>query len=98
MADDKKLTPADPADVANALAFAMRFNGRKRVHDADDMMAQIAAKRLVEHLALSGFVVMKKPPASLHSDAAHRSGSDGRSAEGVAHVCLRLERSDSFDC
>lgn len=68
-----KLTPAEPADVADALAFALKFNGRKRVHDADDMMARIAATRLVEHLALSGFMVMKKPPVPLHSDAAHRT-------------------------
>jgi hypothetical protein len=67
MADDVKLTPAEPADVADALAFALRFDGRKRVHYADDMMAQIAAKRLVEHLALSGFVILKKPPAPAHS-------------------------------
>jgi hypothetical protein len=73
MADDVKLTPADPADLAQTLAFALRYDGRKRVHHVDDMMARIAAERLVEHLRASGFVVMKKPPAALHSDAAHRA-------------------------
>jgi hypothetical protein len=29
------LTPADPADLAAALAFALRFHGHKRVHNAD---------------------------------------------------------------
>jgi hypothetical protein len=67
MAEDAKLTLAEPADVVQALAFALRFDGRKRLHSADDMMAQIAAKRLVEHLALSGFVVMKRPPMPPHS-------------------------------
>jgi hypothetical protein len=27
------LTPATPEDLADALAFALRFNGRKRRHD-----------------------------------------------------------------
>jgi hypothetical protein len=57
-----KLTPADPSDLAAALAFALRFQGRKRVHNADEIMAEIVAKRLVEHLERSGFVVMKRPP------------------------------------
>jgi hypothetical protein len=34
-----------------------------RKHDAADIMAAIVAKRLVEHLERSGFVVMKLPPA-----------------------------------
>ena len=56
-----KLTRADSSDVADALAFALRFQGRKRVHNADEIMAEIVAKRLVEHLERAGFVVMKRP-------------------------------------
>ena len=56
-----KLTPADPSDLAAALAFALRYQGRKRVHNADEIMAEIVAKRLVEHLERAGFVVMKRP-------------------------------------
>ena len=56
------LTPATAQDVANALAFALRFSGRKRVHNADELMSSIVAKRLAEHLERSGFVVMKSPP------------------------------------
>jgi hypothetical protein len=40
----------------------LRFQGRKRVHNADELMSAIVAKRLVEHLERSGFVVMKRPP------------------------------------
>jgi hypothetical protein len=58
---DAELTPADPSDLADALAFALRFQGRKRVHNADEIMAEIVAKRLVEHLERAGFVVMKRP-------------------------------------
>jgi hypothetical protein len=49
-----KLTPADPQDLAAALAFALRYQGRKRVHDADVTMSEIVARRLVEHLERSG--------------------------------------------
>jgi hypothetical protein len=64
---DDKLTPASPEDLAAALAFALRFQGRKRVHNADELMSEIVAKRLVEHLERSVFVVMKRPPLGGHS-------------------------------
>ncbi len=38
----------------------MRF-ARKRVRNADEIMAEIVAKRLAEHLQ-HGFVVMKRAP------------------------------------
>jgi hypothetical protein len=57
-----KLTPADPRDLAEAIAFALRYRGGKRVHQADEYMAQIAAERIVEHLTRVRFVVMKLPP------------------------------------
>jgi hypothetical protein len=45
-------------DLADALAFALRFERRKRKYDAGEMMARIVAKRLVEPLERSGFVVL----------------------------------------
>jgi hypothetical protein len=57
-----RLAPATPEDLADALAFALRFDGRKRKHDATEIMARIVATRLVEHLEQSCFVVMKRPP------------------------------------
>ncbi len=60
------LRPAEPDDLKQALAFALRYRGRKRVDTAGEAMAQITAERLVDHLARSGFVVMKKPPAPAH--------------------------------
>ena len=33
---DEKLTPADPKDLVQAIAFALRYSGRKRAHDADE--------------------------------------------------------------
>jgi hypothetical protein len=71
----KRLTLADPAD---AIAFALRFSGRKRVHDVDAFMAKIAADRIARHLDLAGYVVMKKPPAPGGGDSPGRSGIPGR--------------------
>jgi hypothetical protein len=76
MPDADRLTPASAEDLADALAFALRYSGRKRTHDAGEMMAAIVAKRLVEHLERAGFVVMKKPP--IGGGAAIGRGHDGR--------------------
>ena len=70
MTDDDSLRPADPADLADTLAFALKFSGRKRVHDADEFMARMVADRLVRHLERCGYVVMKKPPLGGHSGLA----------------------------
>jgi hypothetical protein len=58
---DDKLKPADPDDLARDIAFALRFDGRKRKHDADDSMASIAADRIVRPLERA-YVILKKPP------------------------------------
>ena len=64
-----------PEDVADALAFALRFHSRKRVHNADEIMTEIVAKRLVELLERVGFVVMKRP--SIGGGAALGGGFEG---------------------
>jgi hypothetical protein len=66
-----RLMPAAPDDLADALAFALRFDGRRRKHDAAEMMARIVARRLLEHLERSGFVVMKRPPIGGSAPALH---------------------------
>ena len=45
---DDKLTPADPSDLAAVLAYALRYQGRKRVHNADEIMAEIVEGGAVE--------------------------------------------------
>ena len=62
------LSPATREEVISSLSFALRFAGRKRTHQADDIMARIAAEHLVDHLARSGFVIRKRPPSG---DFAH---------------------------
>jgi hypothetical protein len=53
MQDADSLTPATALDLADALAFALRFDGRKRKTDAAEMMSKIVAERLVRHLEQS---------------------------------------------
>src|SRR5271168_4247796 len=54
MPDTPHLRPATADEIADALSFALRYQGRKRVHHADDMMARITAERLIQHLTASG--------------------------------------------
>jgi hypothetical protein len=68
MTDEEALRPATADEVENALAFALRFSGRKRTQQGSELVAQIAAERLVEHLERSGFVIMKKPPLGSHGE------------------------------
>jgi hypothetical protein len=84
------LTAATAEDVTNALAFALRFSGRKRVHNADEIMSSIVAKRLVEHLERSGFVVMKRPPIG-GSTPPYRGGSNATSYNDVNGLARHVQ-------
>ena len=72
MTENQTLRPATAEEIIDSLAFALRYEGRKRVAHADDLMARITADRLVRHLQDSGFVLMKQPsrraPAAMRSD------------------------------
>jgi hypothetical protein len=46
-----------------SLSFGVQYDGRRRIHTSDGLMARITADRLVEYLERSGFVVMKRPAA-----------------------------------
>ena len=90
MPEADKLTPADPRDLADAIGYALRFRGRKRVHNADEYMAAIAAERVVEYLERAGFVVMKRPRLSAArrwGGAMKDSTSAGRSPD-ARHVSV----------
>jgi len=62
MPDPDRLTLANPAEVADALAFALAHVGRKRVHDAGEFIAAIVAADIVDALDRAGLVVMQRPP------------------------------------
>jgi hypothetical protein len=76
MPDAPHLRPATPDEIADALSFALRYQGRKRVHHADDAMARITADRLVQHLEASGFVLMKGPPRDAPTTTHMRAWSE----------------------
>jgi hypothetical protein len=74
MSDDDKLglRPATTGELQESLSFALRYERRKRVHHADDVMARITAERLVRHLERSGYVLMKRPDAAAPSTSVHK--------------------------
>ncbi|WP_149536634.1 hypothetical protein [Siccirubricoccus phaeus] len=71
MIDDPRLRPATPEEIAESLSFALRYDGRKRVHHADEAMARITAERLVRHLERSGYVLMRRPEGPAPSTSPH---------------------------
>ena len=73
MPDDARLLPATPDEIADTLSFALRYEGRKRVHHADDVMARITAERLVRHLERSGYVLMRKPEGAAPTTSPHHT-------------------------
>jgi hypothetical protein len=70
MSNTPAIHPAEPEDIIASIAFALHYDGRKRVHDADRITARITAERLVRHLQQSGFVIMKSPPGRAPSTSA----------------------------
>ena len=56
------------------------------MHGADEIMAQITAERLIEHLERSGYVVMHKPALDPHS-------SPGNLADAIEKAA-RIDRTE----
>ena len=77
MPDDPALTPASAEDLEQALAHALRFDGRKQFRLSGESMARITAAHLIECLRQSGFVVMRKPAMVPHSSTDGLRGGTG---------------------
>jgi hypothetical protein len=71
MADGSKLRPATLEEIAEALSFALRFDGRRPFPQASSLMAQITAAHLVRHLQRCGFRLMKAADAIAPSASQH---------------------------
>lgn len=82
MPETPPLRPAAPDEIAKTLSFTLRYEGRKRVPHADDMMARITAERLA---GLGRSLVQK---AGCAGDGLFRSSAGG----GCGHLHLREER------
>jgi hypothetical protein len=48
------LRPVIPEEITKDLAFALQHDGRRKVHNADRVIARLIAERLVKHLEMSG--------------------------------------------
>ena len=68
--NENQLTPARPEEVADALAYALRYDerGRPRPHGGE-MVAGLAAQHLTQHLERAGFVLMRKRTKGLPHSA-----------------------------
>ncbi|MDJ0391054.1 hypothetical protein QMO56_23360 [Roseomonas sp. E05] len=71
MTNEPPLHPASAEEIAESLSYALRYDGRKRVHQADEAMARITAERLVRHLERCGYVLMRKPETTAPSTTPH---------------------------
>lgn len=65
--DSPALSPAQPEEITEALAYALRYDerGRPRPHGGE-MIAGLAARHLTQHLQRAGFVLMKRRPGRPH--------------------------------
>jgi hypothetical protein len=66
--DDSDLAAVTPQEIAEALAYALRYDERGKPHRGGwDLIANLAAERLAEHLRRSGFVIMRTRSAKPHT-------------------------------
>lgn len=62
------LIPASDAELAAALAHALRFDAHgKARRDGGDLTASLAGERLAEHLRRAGFVLLRRRGAPPHN-------------------------------
>jgi hypothetical protein len=69
------LRPADPAAMVETLSRALLYEGRRRVHDADQVLGRVTAEVLLAHLVGAGFVVMKRDGAAPPSTSGMPAGA-----------------------
>ena len=90
MPETPNLRAATRDELTQSRSFALRFNGRRRVHSADEIIAQITAERLVEYLERAGYVVMCKPPADQHGTPGTTRAGLSRPLRETAAISLAL--------
>lgn len=71
MADDPPPKPVTSEELAEALSFALRFNGRRPFPQSHALMARVTAEHLVQHLLRCGFEITRRPPATAPSTSGH---------------------------
>lgn len=58
-------------ELVDALMQGLRYDGRRRTHDADEIMSRIVAQRLVSHLTRCGFVLTRLPGRAAPDTSQH---------------------------
>ena len=91
MPEEPRLTPATAEDLEQALAFALRFDGRKRTHTGDELMARITAEPLVKYLDRAGFVVMRRLASGDLQTRRRGSPNPERALESIKPVHTLLD-------
>lgn len=71
MNDVSKPRPATTDELAEALSFALRFNGRKSFPQSHALMARVTAEHLVQHLLRCGFEITRRPATAAPSTSGH---------------------------
>jgi hypothetical protein len=62
------LSAASSDELIEALSYALRYDARGKPRPTGgQMVASLAAERLMEHLKLAGFVLMRRRPTPPHS-------------------------------
>jgi hypothetical protein len=62
------LRDAPEDDVLMAMEFGMAYqNGKRRSRAADELGRKTVARMIYQHLMLSGYVILQKPPRPPHT-------------------------------
>jgi len=62
-----------PAAITmDELVLGLRYDGKRRTHDADEIMSRLVAERLVRHLERCGFVLTRRAARALPDTSQHR--------------------------
>jgi len=59
-------------ELVDALMLGLRYDGKRRTHDADEIMSRLVAERLVRHLDRCGFVLTRRAARALPDTSQHR--------------------------
>jgi len=73
VSDDERLAlhPATVQEIKENLSFGLLYEGRKRAHHADNVMAEITVDRLVRHLERPGYLIKCRREAAAPSTNRH---------------------------
>lgn len=88
------LPPADPRDVIDAMAHALRHRrDGKRIQDHAAIAGHAAAEHMLDALRRSGFIILRAPPAPagpLGMRSSHASAGPWVAPPNTGRACLLM--------